>query len=124
MRKIFSLLLLFTLHFAPLPASAGEALVEGPMEDITDTAAVFTLTVTLLDLGTQEGNALLLTVKLPGGDTMTLEAAGHCRFIDDRRRTLSPSDFAKRYKEKVVTIDFIERGPDLYDVVECRSGTK
>ena len=118
MRKIFSLLLLFTLLIASLPASASE--VPADMSDRE--LEIFTLTVTLLDLETQEDNVPFLTVKLPEGDTVVLEVAGHCRFLDNRERVLSPSDFGKRYKEKEVTIDFIERGPDLYVVEECRGG--
>jgi hypothetical protein len=113
MRKIFSLALLLAI----LSASAGEAL------EVTDDSGMETAAVTLLDLKTEDGVSLL-TVKFPEGQTFVLEAAEHCRFIDDRKRELSPADFAKRYREKQVAIDAIEYTPDLYVVVECRSGTR
>ncbi|MDR1978399.1 MAG: hypothetical protein LBQ42_06665 [Synergistaceae bacterium] len=125
MEKIFSLLLLLALLFSPLPASAGEALVDELPDRLADIEPeVFTLASILFDLETREDGVSLLTVKLPEGETALLEAAGHCRFLDDSQQALSPSDFAKRYKGKEVTIDFMERGPGLYIVEECRSGAK
>jgi hypothetical protein len=113
-------LLLCGLLFAP-PVFAGEA----PAEDFGDAALeVFTLTVTLLDLETREDDLPLLTLKLPNDEDISLEAAEHCLFIDDRRQILFPSDFGRRYKNKKVTIDFIEIGLRLYVVEECRSGTR
>jgi hypothetical protein len=112
MRKLFSLLLLFTLLFASLPASASEA------------PEMFTVTLTLIDLLELEGSLTrYLKVKLPE-ETAVLEVAEHCRFLDERKRTLFPFHFAERYRGKTITIDFIERGPDLYVVEECRGGTQ
>ncbi|MDR2179579.1 MAG: hypothetical protein LBP21_04680 [Synergistaceae bacterium] len=85
--------------------------------------ATYTLTVTFLDLETRKDAPSLLTVKLPQGETMTLEAEPYCRFIDDRQQDLSPSDFGKRHKGKKVTIDFMEREPEIFVILECRSGT-
>ncbi|MDR1874955.1 MAG: hypothetical protein LBQ90_08110 [Synergistaceae bacterium] len=125
MRKIFSLLLLSALLFSPLPASAGERLTDEPADNMVDAALeIFTLTVTLVGMETREGGVPLLTVKPPEGEAAVIPAAGHCRFIDDRKQPLSPSDFARRYRGKKVTIDFTEHGPDLYVVEECRSGSK
>ncbi|MDR1048307.1 MAG: hypothetical protein LBL51_01010 [Synergistaceae bacterium] len=122
MRKIFSLLLLLAM----LSASAGEAREASEAPDgLVDVAPdILTATVILLDLKTEGNGVSFLTVKFPEGQTFTFEAAGHCRFIDDGKRDLSPADFAKRYKEKQVTIDSIEHGPNLYVVEECRSGTR
>jgi hypothetical protein len=120
MQKMFSLLLLCGLLFAP-PVSAGEA----PVDDFGDgVLEVFTITVTLLDLETREHDLPLLTVKLPNEEDIALEAAEHCLFIDDRRQILFPSDFGRYYKGKKVTIDFIEIGPRLYVIEECRSGSQ
>ncbi|MDR1622253.1 MAG: hypothetical protein LBS00_07755 [Synergistaceae bacterium] len=120
MQKMFSLSLLCVLLFAPA-ASAGEA----PMNElVTDAAELFTITITLLDLEARKDSVPLMTAKLPEGQTITLEAAEHCRFIGDRGRPLSPADFAKLYRGKKVTIDFTEHGPQLYVMEGCRAGTK
>jgi hypothetical protein len=116
MGKIFSFLLLCILLFTAMSASAGEKL--------SNAVEIFTITVTLLDLETRENDVPLLTVKLPNEEDTSLEAAEHCHFIGDRKETLSPADFGKRYKGQKVTIDFIEHGPDLYIVEECRAGTQ
>ena len=122
MRKLFSLLLLCILLFTSLPVFGGAVSGNAPMENATDRQEVFTLTVILLDLETRRNDSPLLTVKLSEEETAVLETAGYCRFLDNRERVLSPSDFGKRYKEKEVTIDFVEHGPDLYSVIECRGG--
>jgi hypothetical protein len=125
MKKIFSLLLLFALMFAPLPASAGGAPVSESSEGLADAELeLFTVTLTLLDFETREGVSFLTVKTLEGETTLVLEAAKHCQFFDEGRRTLSPSDFGKRYKRRKITIDFAELEPGVYIVEECCSGTK
>jgi hypothetical protein len=119
MRKIFSILLLFMVSFLPAVSAGG-----APVEEATDAAELFTVTVTLLNLETRKGSVPLLTMELPGGGTFALEAAEYCRFIDNKQQTLSPPDFGKRYRGGKVTIDFVEYSPGVNVVEECRAGTK
>jgi hypothetical protein len=65
-----------------------------------------------------------LKLELPEGEIITLVTASYCRFIDDRRQSVYPSDFFNRYSGEKVTIDFIEPEPGFYVVEECRSGSK
>jgi hypothetical protein len=110
--------------FAPLPVPADGALESESSEGLVDAELeMFTVTLTLSNLETREGVSFL-TVKTPQEETLVLEAAEYCQFIDDRRRILSPSDFGKLYRGRKITIDFTERGPGLYVVEECRAGTK
>ena len=117
MKKFFGVFFLTAaLLAAALPAASPLDLQDATME-------LFTATITLLDMETREGS-VFLSLGLPGGGTEEAMAWQDCRFLDERGNSLSPSDFLERYKEKTITIDFVESTPDLYTVFECRAGNK
>ena len=118
------ILILIPLAFPALSAAAEyETPFTPPPVDAPTVDAeqqLYTATVTLVDMGMNDNDIIVLVLKLPDGH-IEVDAADHCAFFDERRNSLSAYDFVRRYKGKTVTVDFMD-DDGRHVIEECRAG--
>jgi hypothetical protein len=81
---------------------------------------VFTVTGRLVETKV-ETDRTTITIQTSGG-AGTGFLAETCVFFGEDGRELSSSNFLERYRNRAITIDFIENEKDEDAIIECRAG--